>query len=93
MGAVIGTRPFQKVAIQENTCTALGIATAKLAAETNSMACRLRPAVNMWCAHSAKLMNPTATSAITMARCPTSGVRAIAGTIMDTMPAAGRKMM
>ena len=47
----------------------------------------------MWWAQSAKLMTPTATSAMTMARWPTSGVRAMAGTIMETMPAAGKKMM
>ena len=32
-------------------------------------------------------------SATTISRYPTSGVRAIVGTIIETMPAAGRKMM
>jgi hypothetical protein len=36
---------------------------------------------------------PTPTSAQPTAPWPTSGVRAIAGTIIETMPAAGRKMM
>ena len=87
------TWPCQKVAIQANTCTAVGTATAKLAIDTSVSAMLPRPAVNMWCAHNRKLSAPTATSAAMMARVPTSGVCAIVGTSMDTMPAAGRKMM
>ena len=47
----------------------------------------------MWCAHSAKLITPTAISAATTAPWPASGVPASTGTIVDTSPAAGRKMM
>ena len=68
VGALGCTRPFQKVAIQANTCTALGIATAKLAADARCMARLPRPAVNMWWIHSAKLSTPTPTNANTTAR-------------------------
>ena len=47
----------------------------------------------MWCAHSAKLMTPVAISAATMARWPASGLPTSAGSIVETHPAAGRKMM
>lgn len=93
MGASSATRPRQKVAIHANTCTPLGMATMKLAADTTSSERLPRPAVNMWCTHSAKLTTPTPMSASTTARWPTSGVPASVATIIDTMPAAGRKMM
>ncbi len=47
----------------------------------------------MWCTHRPKLKKPVAISAQTISVWPISGVRAIAGTIIETMPAAGRKMM
>ncbi|MNY82003.1 hypothetical protein D3C86_2238710 [compost metagenome] len=56
------------MAIQENTCTPLGIATAKLATDVTCSASGPSPAVNMWCIHSKKLIAPTATSAQTIAR-------------------------
>ena len=88
-----GQRPRQSVAIQANTCTEVGPTTIRLAADTSST-CRLPSlAVNMWCAHSAKLITPTAMSAATTARQPASGVRASVGIIIETRPAAGRKMM
>ncbi|MNL71631.1 hypothetical protein D3C87_1968110 [compost metagenome] len=62
------TRPRQKVAIHANTCSPLGIATTKLAADTSSIGTLPSPAVNMWCAHSRKLTAPTPISAITTAR-------------------------
>ncbi len=69
------------------------MATTKLAMEVSSSAVSPRPAANMWCIHSSRLTTPTPASAQTTARWPTRGVPAMAGTIMDTMPAAGRKMM
>jgi len=68
VGALARARPRQKVAIHENTCTALGTATAKLAADTRCMVNEPSPAVNMWCTHSAKLSSPTPSSAATTQR-------------------------
>jgi len=51
------------------------------------------PVVNMWCAHTPKLMKPVASMAMTTRGWPTSFVRAIAGMMVDMAPAAGRKMM
>ncbi len=92
-GAVMATLPRQSVAIQANTWIAVGTATAMLAADTKLIVMIPRPAVNMWCAHSAKLKKQTATSATMMARRPTSGLPAMVGIMVETMPAAGRKMM
>jgi hypothetical protein len=87
------TLPRHKVAIQPNTWIAVGTATAMLAAEIRPASNGPSPAVNMWCAHSAKLKKPTTTRATVIALRPTSGVPAMLGIMVDTMPAAGRKMM
>ncbi|MNQ85555.1 hypothetical protein D3C85_1007240 [compost metagenome] len=51
------------------------------------------PVVNMWWAQTPKLMKPVASMAMTTSGCPTRGVRAMAGMMVDMAPAAGRKMM
>ena len=81
------------VAIHAKTWMPLGIATAMLAAEKKRSDSSGMPVANMWCTHSPKEKNPVATSATTMSRYPHSGTPVIVGTIIDTMPAAGRKMM
>ena len=81
------------MAIQANTWMPLGIATAMLAAEKKLSDIAGMPVVNMWCTHSPNEKKPVAMSATTMRLWATSGVRAIEATIIETMPAAGRKMM
>lgn len=71
----------------------LGIETAMLAAEKKPRDSAGMPVVNMWWTQSPKLKKPVAISATTISRWPTSVVPVIAGTIIDTTPAAGRKMM
>jgi hypothetical protein len=68
VGAFRRTSPRQKVAIHANTCTPLGIATRKLAAEVTVIARSATPAANMWWIQSAKLTSPTPASAATIAR-------------------------
>ena len=50
------------------------------------------PVVYMWCTHKPKLRKAVPTSAVTTSPCASSAVPAMAGTIIETMPAAGRKM-
>ena len=76
-----------------NVGLALGTATAMLAAEKKASDIAGMPVVNMWCTHRPKLKKPVAMRATTMRLCPASGVPVIDGRIIDTAPAAGRKMM
>ena len=86
-------RPLQSVAIQAKSCTAVGIATSMLAAEKKICARCGMPTANMWCTHRPKLTKPIAIRLATIQSRPTSGRRAKLGIMVETMPAAGRKMM
>ena len=85
--------PDASVAIHANTWMPAGTLTAMLAAEKKPVEISGMPTLNMWCAHTPKLMKPVATIATTTSRYPTNGVCATVATIIDIIPAAGRKMM
>ena len=70
-----------------------GTLTAMLAAEKKPTDKLGMPVVNIWCAHTPKLMKPVARKASTTKLWPTSRVRAMVATIIDTRPDAGRKMI
>ena len=60
--------PAARVAIQANTCTPAGIDTAIDAAEKKLVEMVGMPVVNMWWAHTPKLMKPVASMASTTSR-------------------------
>ncbi|HEX6313492.1 MAG TPA: hypothetical protein VFZ73_01480, partial [Gemmatimonadaceae bacterium] len=67
----------------------IGIATAMLAAEKKLNASSGMPTVNMWCAHTPKLMKPVAIIASTTISWPTSRFCAMVTTIVETIAEAG----
>ena len=57
------------------------------------LAAALMPTVNMWCAHTEKLINPIPTDAATMAGYPKMALREKTGMISLTNPKAGSTRM
>jgi hypothetical protein len=64
-----------------------------LAAEKNASAMCGMPVVNMWWTHSPKLRKRARSTARRSTCSRPAGVRANTGRTVETMPAAGRKMM
>ena len=62
IGTVSSTLPFHIVTIHAKNCTPLGMVMRRLTAEKKASANGGSPVANMWCTHTPKLMNPTATS-------------------------------
>ena len=86
-------RPPTSVASQPNTCTPLGIAISRLAAAKNVIVSCGSPTANMWCTQTPNPRNAIIIVASAIHVYATIGRRANVGTIVDTIPTAGRKMM
>ncbi len=67
MGVLSGRRrtAAAMVAIQANTCMAVGTDTAMLAADATSSSSSGMPVAYIWCTHSPKLRNPVPSTAAT----------------------------
>ena len=86
-------RPPTSVASQPNTCTPLGTAISRLAAAKKVIVSCGSPTANMWCTQTPNPRNAIIIVASAIQVYATIGRRANVGTIEETIPTAGRKMM
>jgi hypothetical protein len=87
------TLPSHSVPIQAKTWIAVGTATSADAALKKASAMCGMPTVNMWWTHRPKDRNTSPAIAATIAPYPRIVVRDMIGMIVDSAPAAGRKMI
>src|SRR3712207_2289868 len=85
--------PRYSVAVQLNTFTAEGMATAKLRNENTIAAYTEMPATNMWCAHTRKPNTAMASDENATKEYPNTFLREKHATTSLTTPIAGRIMM
>src|SRR3954470_22173648 len=81
MGVSKRTLPPQMVASQLNVLMPVGMETSMVESVKNALPNDVMPMVNMWCAHTPRLMNAILTEAVTMAGYPKIALRENTGMI------------